>query len=150
MPASITLHGTVNGFPTHMPITEPHPDTWYAIGIGVVTSYVQFGEYPDPGAIAESKPSFENPSRLTVSPSVVTRQMTVRLLPVGNGRQAVEIHDAVGNLIRSLDFTAAAQGAATAIWNREDEFGRLVPEGVYFCRYSAADVIAVRKILVAR
>jgi hypothetical protein len=52
-------------------------------------------------------------------------------------------------LVRSLGCTAGADGAATATWNREDEFGRLVPEGVYFCRYAASDVIAVRKIIVA-
>jgi flagellar hook assembly protein FlgD len=75
--------------------------------------------------------------------------MTVRLQPVGNSRPVVEIHDAVGNVIRSLDCTAGTDGMATATWNREDEFGQLVPEGVYFCRYAAADVIAVRKVLVA-
>jgi hypothetical protein len=55
----------------------------------------------------------------------------------------------MGNVVRSLDCTAGADGAATATWNREDEFGRLVPVGVYFCRYAGTDVIAVRKVLVA-
>jgi len=62
----------------------------------------------------------------------------------------VEIHDAVGKLIRTLICAAGANGAATATWNREDEFGRFVPEGVYFCRYAASDAGAVRKVLVAR
>jgi flagellar hook assembly protein FlgD len=75
--------------------------------------------------------------------------MTVRLQPVGTGRPAVEIHDAAGNLVRSLDCAMEADGAATAAWNRDDDRGRRVPEGVYFCRYAAADVIAVRKVLVA-
>jgi hypothetical protein len=60
----------------------------------------------------------------------------------------VVVHDAAGNVIRSLSCTAEANGAATATWNREDEFGRLVPEGVYFCRYAASGVVAVRKVLV--
>jgi len=102
----------------------------------------------DPG-VEESKPSAERLPRLSVSPSVVTRQMTVRLQPVGTSRQVVEIYDAVGNVVRSLDCIAGTDGAATATWNREGEFGRLVPEGAYFCRYAAADVIAVRKVLVA-
>ena len=86
---------------------------------------------------------------LAVSPSVVTTQMMVRLQPVGSGRPVVEIHDVVGNVIRSLDCTAGTDGIATASWNREDDRGRLVPEGIYFCRYSAAGAVAVRKILVA-
>jgi hypothetical protein len=101
------------------------------------------------GGVEESKPSVDGLPRLTVSPSVVTGQMTVGLQPVGNSRPAVEIHDAAGNVVRSLDCTAGADGFATAIWSREDDCGRLVPEGVYFCRYAAADVIAVRKVLVA-
>jgi flagellar hook assembly protein FlgD len=60
----------------------------------------------------------------------------------------VEIHDAVGNVVRSLDCTAGADGVATATWNHEDDHGRLVPEGVYFCRYAAAGGAAVRKVLV--
>jgi flagellar hook assembly protein FlgD len=75
--------------------------------------------------------------------------MAIRLQPVGNGRQVVEIHDAVGNVIRSLDCCAGTNGVATATWNREDDRGRLVPEGIYFCRYAGAGVVAVRKVLVA-
>jgi flagellar hook assembly protein FlgD len=61
----------------------------------------------------------------------------------------VDIHDALGNVVRSLECTAGADGIATATWNREDDRGDLVPEGVYFCRYAEAGVIAVRKFLVA-
>ena len=80
----------------------------------------------------------------------MTGQMTVRLQPVGTGRPVVEIHDAVGNVVRSLGCIAGSDGIATATWNRKDESGRLVPEGIYFCRHAGADVIAVRKVLVAR
>jgi hypothetical protein len=60
----------------------------------------------------------------------------------------VQIHDAVGNVVRSLDCAVEADGAASATWNREDDRGRLVPEGVYSCRYATADLVAVRKVLV--
>ena len=95
-----------------------------------MTSYVKFGGYP---GVEESKPLSERPLFLVVSPSVVTRQLTVRLQPVGTGRPVVEIHDAVGNVVRSLDCSPGPDGVATAKWNREDEFGRLVSEGIYFC-----------------
>jgi len=144
-PATVTLHGTVN-FPISKLISHPLPDTWYPLCMGVVTSYVLFhGEI----GVEESTPAVERLQCLNVSPSVVTGQMTVRLQPVGTGRPVVEIHDAVGNVIRSLNCTAGASGAATATWNRKDDFGRLVPEGVYFCRYAASGAAAVRKVLVA-
>jgi len=145
-PASITLHGTINGFPEDIPLSHPLPDTWYELPIGVVRPMVMFWEGP---GVEESKPVVERQQCLNVSPSVVTRQMAVRLQPVGTGRPVVEIHDAVGNVIRTLICAVGASGSATATWNREDEFGRLVPAGVYFCRYAASDAGAVCKVLVA-
>jgi hypothetical protein len=144
-PASINVYWTYidHGYIT---IVNPKPDSWYHLWFGIIEAMVMFwGDY---GGVDESEPTNAYLSRLTVSPSVVTGQMTVRLQPVGTGRQVVEIHDAVGNVIRSLDCTAGTDGIATATWNSEDEFGRLVPEGVYFCRYTAADIVAVRKVLV--
>jgi hypothetical protein len=145
-PQSIMLYGTVNGIPANTLIKSPEIYTWYRIGLGGMASLVEFVVHY---GVEEPRSVVERQQCLAVSPSVVTGQMTVKLLPVGTGRQVVEIHDAVGNVIRSLGCTAGTDGAATATWNREDDFGRLVPDGVYFCRYAASDVIAVRKVLVA-
>ena len=145
-PASITLYGNFNGFPQEIPISDPLPGTWYELPVGIVKPSVLFWE----GAgVEEPNPMVERLQCLVVSPSVVTGQMTVRLQPVAAGRPVVQMHDATGNVVRALSCAAGADGVATATWNREDEFGRLVPEGVYFCRYAAAGVVAVRKVLVA-
>jgi len=148
-PASITLHGTVNSFPVHRIINNPELYTWYAISFSVRTSMVMFTEH-DPWSVEEPKRIVGRQPRLDVSPSVVTELTTVKLQPVGNGRQVVRIHDAVGNVVRSFDCTIGSDGAATATWNRKDDRGRLVSGGVYLCRYASADVISVRKVLVAR
>ncbi len=145
-PAGLVLYGTVNGLPANTTIQFLQADTWYRIGLGVVAPLVMF--FGDVTGVEESRLGVEPLPRLVVSPSVVTGQMTVRLHPVGTGRPVVEIHDAVGNVVRSLGCTAGTGGAATATWNREDDRGRLVPEGVYFCRYAASGVVAVRKVLV--
>ena len=146
-PASMVVHGTGGPFPFHQTIIRPKPDTWYNLGMG--SQPPQLWLYGTGYGVEESRSVVERLQSLAVSPSVVTGQMTVRLQPVGTGRAVVEIHDAVGNVVRSLDCTNGASGVATATWNRQDEFGRLVPEGVYFCRYAASGVTAVRKILVA-
>jgi hypothetical protein len=146
-PETLVLHGTAGPFPLHWPIVRPKPDTWYALGFSTAPPLLWL--YGTGYGVEESKPVVAPLPRLTVSPSVVSGELMVRLQPVGAGRPVVQIHDAVGNVVRSLDCTAEAGGVATATWNREDEFGRLVPEGVYFCRYAGADVIAVRKVLVA-
>jgi hypothetical protein len=146
-PSKVTLIGTVMGMPNLSEFQAPQPDTWYRFSggspVGPLAKFIS----PHTG-IEESRSAFEPLQRLTVSPSVVTGQAAVRLQPVGTGRQVVDIHDAVGNVIRSLECAAGADGFATATWNREDESGRLVPEGVYFCRYAASGVVAVRKVLV--
>jgi hypothetical protein len=145
-PESLSMFGTVNGIAAALRIRHPEPDHEYRFGMGVTAPPVKF--WGDLG-VEESKSVAEPLQRLAVSPSVVTGQMTVRLQHVDVSRPVVEIHDAVGNVIRSLNCTAGANGTATATWNREDSYGRIVPEGVYFCRYAASGTAAVRKVLVA-
>jgi hypothetical protein len=145
-PLSIRLFGTLNGSPVARSIYPPKTDTWYFVSPSLPSSKVMF--WRDPG-VEESKPAAERQPRLAVIPSVVTGQMTVRLLSAATGKQSVQMYDAVGNVVRTLGCTAGADGFATATWNREDDLGRLVPEGVYFCRYASGDAIAVRKVLVA-
>jgi len=146
-PDSVELTSSIGAFPNVSMFRSPIRNTWYDFTFGgLVKPRVLFFET---GVnVEEPRSAIGLLQRLNVSPSVVTGQMTVRLQPVGTGRPVVEIHDAVGNVIRSLDCTAEANGVAMATWNREDEFGRLVPEGVYFCRYAASGVVAVRKVLV--
>ncbi len=146
-PETLRLYGTVSGLPVQNELTHPKPDTWYRLSsLLPITPFVMF--YGDYG-IEESEPAAGGQPRLAVSPSVVVGQMTIKLQPVGNGRPMVEMHDAVGNVVRSLVCTAGADGVATTTWDRKDESGRLVPEGIYFCRYAVGDIIAVRKVLVA-
>ena len=146
-PSKVTLIGTIMGMPNSSVFQSPLPDTWYRFQSGSpIAPFVKF--FSTPTGVEESRSAFGHLQRLNVSPSVVTGQMTVRLQPVGKGRPVVVIHDAVGNVVRSLDCTTGGDGIAGATWNREDEFGRLVPEGIYFCRYAASGVVAVRKVLV--
>jgi len=144
-PTDIWVFGVVGALPTQQHYATPEQQKWNPFGSGSHPAFVLF--YSTPGAVEESRPA-EPPQRLNVSPSVVTGHMTVRLQPVRSGRSVVEIHDAVGNVVRSLDCTAGADGLATATWNREDGLGHVVPEGIYFCRYAASGVVAVRKVLV--
>jgi hypothetical protein len=146
-PDSVQLISTIDAVPNASMFNSPVPSSWYDfIYAGITRPRALF--FATAVNVEEPRSATGPTQRLKVSPSVVTGQMAVKLQPVGTGRPVVEIHDAVGNVIRSLDCTAGANGTAVATWNREDEFGRLVPEGVYFCRYAASGVVAVRKVLV--
>jgi len=144
---SVKLAGTIDGLQNTSWFISPVADTWYYFAYGgVIAPKAMF--YNGSTNVEEPKSAIARLQRLSVSPSVVTGQMTVRLQPVENGRPVVEIYDATGKMIRSLNCTAGANGVATTTWSREDEYGRLVPEGLYFCRYAASGVVAVRKVLV--
>ena len=145
-PTDVWVYGTVGAFPVSRHIVGPVHLQWYPFDVSPHPAFVMFHGY---GAVEESRPAVEPRQGLTVSPSVVTGQVAVRLQPVGPGRHMVQMHDAVGNVVRSLACTAGPDGAATATWNRDDDRGRLVPEGVYFCRYADAGAVAVRKVLIA-
>jgi hypothetical protein len=149
-PVLVVLQGTVDGirlpynFPSpasgvwfdFMPVPPPPPNP-QAMFYGVT-------------GVEESRSATQPRPCLDVSPSVVTAQMTVRLACPGPARPVVEVFDAAGNLIRSLNCTPGANGFATATWHCEDGLGRLVPGGIYFCRSAAPGAVAVRKVLVAR
>jgi hypothetical protein len=146
-PLLIELWGSVDSVRTHQTFGAPQNGVFYPFqGFQPAPKVQFFGEV----GIEESGNVIASPPRMSVSPSLVTAQMTVLLQPAGAGRHVVEVRDAAGNLVRSLDCTAGANGLATATWNREDGLGRLVPCGIYFCRYAASGAVAVRKVLVAR
>jgi hypothetical protein len=147
-PETLTLHGTVNALPCRQTIPHLLPRIWHAIGIDHDPPQVLF--WDDYSGVEEPRLAAAPLPLLDVSPSVVTGQMTASLQSFGTGRRVIQIHDAVGNVVRSLALTAEAEDAATATWNREDDLGHLVPQGVYFCRCATSEVIAVRKVLVAR
>jgi hypothetical protein len=146
-PSKVTLIGTIMGRPNTSEFQAPQPDTWYRFSYGSpVAPFAKFISHAT--GLEESRSASEPLQRLNVSPSVVTGQMTVRLQPAATGRPVVVVHDAVGNVVRSLDCTAGVDGVARTTWDRKDGSGRLVPEGIYFCRYAASGVVAVRKVLV--
>jgi len=145
-PDSVQLISSIGPIPNISMFPSPIPNVWYDFSVGSINKPRALFYS---GVVNVEEPRSAEPlQHLNVSPSVVTEQMTVRLQPAGTGKPVVEIHDAVGNVVRSLNCAAGADGIAMATWNREDGLGRLVPEGVYFCRYAASGVVAVRKVLV--
>jgi hypothetical protein len=68
-------------------------------------------------------------------------------LPVG-GRASVEIYDLEGGLVRTLVRGYREPGHFSVMWDRRDGHGRTVPDGVYFCRLVAGDIVATRKLVL--
>jgi hypothetical protein len=147
-PLMVNLRARVDSIHATLTFPAPANGQWYNMTMPLPPPLPQVMFYGTTG-VEESVNAVSSP-RMSVSPSLVTAQLTVRLQGARPGRQAVDVWDAAGNLVRSLDCTVGANGLATATWNREDGLGRLVSGGVYFCRYDASGAVAVRKVLVAR
>jgi len=86
---------------------------------------------------------------LQVVPSMLVDRATVRAQVAGHGPVRLEIVDAAGNRVRSLG-TSNRGGVITQVWLGDDDAGRSLPEGVYFCRLAVGEAATVRKVLLAR
>ena len=146
-PTTVVLYGHMPLGPNTTTIPNPISLHWYNVSSG--GTHTPLVMFYGAGGVEESKPTVELRPCLNVNPSVVTTQMMVSVRPSGQAKPVVEVLNATGNLIRSLNCTSGANGLATATWNRADGSGHLVPRGVYFCRYAASGAVAVRKVLVA-
>jgi flagellar hook assembly protein FlgD len=89
------------------------------------------------------------PARLTVSPGISTGTVTIRAEHVSGGRCVAEVYDALGNRVRTLVLYRSG-AAASATWNGDDDLGRRLPEGIYYCSLADAANPAVRKLILTR
>jgi len=145
-PMQVDLALTVDGNHILLSIPGPMSDTWYVIPSIPTEAKVKFIWS---SGIEENGRRPSEPARLTVIPGIITGTATVRAGHVGIGRCAAEIYDALGNRVRTLVLQPSG-AAASATWNGDDDRGRRLPEGIYYCRLNDAVGPAVRKLILAR
>ncbi len=60
------------------------------------------------------------------------------------------IYDVGGRLVRVMDSGSRSAGRYRATWDGQDNAGRAVPTGTYFCRLNTAQGSQTRKLTLAR
>lgn len=60
------------------------------------------------------------------------------------------IYDLGGRLVRVMDSGSLSAGRYQATWDGQDDGGRAVPTGTYFCRLSTQQGFQTRKLTLAR
>jgi len=66
------------------------------------------------------------------------------------GSIELAIYDLGGRLVRVLESGNQAAGRHESTWDGQDNAGRAVPTGTYFCRLSTAQGSQTRKLTLAR
>jgi hypothetical protein len=150
LPMMMTLWGSLDDSPfTLMVPPSVVPDTWYIIPSSPTEAQVRFAWIDTTiDAIHENGQVGPRRSGLTVSPSIVRSGTTVRAERVSGTSCAFLIFDAAGNRVRTLT-TQATAGTASAAWTGEDDFGRRLPEGIYYCCLDGAANPSVRKLILS-
>jgi hypothetical protein len=135
-PDTIRLAARFLVWPVTVEIYQPNRQTWYPFDPPHEQTRVMFDA---PTGIEEGRQDPAGPY-LAVCPSVVRDAAVIRT----SGAGLLELVDAAGNAVRTL------RAAATVRWAGEDDSGRRLPEGVYFCRLVRGDESLVRKVIVSR
>ena len=95
-----------------------------------------------PAAINALKANFPNPFQQYTSIPVSVKNVNQAL--------SVKIYNLRGQLVRTLHQGKAAQNSLTLKWDGRDDQGKLISEGIYFCRMETDGFIETRKVLFMR
>ncbi len=60
------------------------------------------------------------------------------------------LHNVTGRLVRRLESGPRQRGIHATRWNGTDQYGRVVPAGVYFVRYSAGGTASTGRLTLVR
>jgi hypothetical protein len=150
LPSLIQVSYVQDATPGLLPIAAPVPDSWYLIPGSATQAQVMFNwKDTTVTAIGDRGQLGQKRSGLTVSPSIVRTDATIRAERVAGTSCAFVIFDAAGNRVRTLK-TQASAGAASATWTGEDDLGHRLPEGIYYCRLDDAANPSARKLILSR
>jgi hypothetical protein len=136
-PTDVKLAAKFNGMPLVQEFLSPVRQVWYPFWDPHDQTKAMF-DAPISG-IEEGR---HNPAGLylAVSPSVVRGAAVI----LTSGTGCLELVDAAGNTVRTFPAAAAVR------WAADDDAGRALPEGIYFCRLTAGQTAIVRKLILAR
>jgi hypothetical protein len=102
------------------------------------------------GAMEDDRPVPQDPTRLSVVPSVGRGAMDVRFEIERGTRAEVRVFNRVGCLVRTLFSSSVDPGAHSIVWNTRDDEGQLVPHGTYFIQLQTDETISMRAVSVLR
>ena len=83
-------------------------------------------------------------------PNPFRAALAIRYSLAAEGQVLLRVHDLTGRVVRTLAACVMRPGRYTVNWNANDDRGRELARGVYFCRFSAAGCRASEKLVLQR
>ena len=85
-----------------------------------------------------------------IYPNPFNPRTTIEFELAATGAIELAIYDVGGRLVRVVDSGSRSAGRYQATWDGQDNDGRAVPTGTYFCRLSTAQGSQTKKMTLAR
>jgi hypothetical protein len=85
-----------------------------------------------------------------IYPNPFNPRTTIAFELAEGGAIELAIYDVGGRMVRVLDSGSRAAGRYQATWDGQDDEGRAVPSGTYFCRLNTAQGSQTKKTTLAR
>jgi len=83
-------------------------------------------------------------------PNPARTHVAIRYSLCAETRVRMTLHDLTGRVVRTLADGVTRPGRYSARWNGTDDRGRVLANGVYFCRFTAGDYRATEKLVLQR
>ncbi len=87
---------------------------------------------------------------LKVAPSLVRTHVSVRFALDAERQVRLQVHDLSGRVVRTLASGARPAGRHLVDWRGDDDYGRQLADGIYFCRLAAGDYHATEKVVLQK
>jgi hypothetical protein len=85
-----------------------------------------------------------------IYPNPFNPRTTIEFELAEAGQIELAIYDVSGRLVRAMDSSSRSAGRYQATWDGQDDAGRAVPSGTYFCRLNTAQGSQTKKLTLAR
>ncbi|MBN2538020.1 T9SS type A sorting domain-containing protein [candidate division WOR-3 bacterium] len=85
-----------------------------------------------------------------VSPNPLRGRAQVRYSLAVAGPVSIIVHDLAGRQVRTLATGTRPAGRYAADWRGDDDAGRKLADGIYFCRFSSGATNSTQKLILAR
>jgi flagellar hook assembly protein FlgD len=83
-------------------------------------------------------------------PNPFAGQVTIRYSLATDVRALLQVYDRLGCMVRSWAVSRQPSAVGAVTWNGNDDRGRELARGVYFCRFTAGDYRATEKVVLQR